>query len=39
MLLADPIHKVKEDKGWAPDKQALETDEETVKAKEAKMKQ
>jgi hypothetical protein len=37
MLLADPIHEVKIDKGWAPDKQVLETDEETVKAKEAKM--
>jgi hypothetical protein len=39
LLLADPIHEVKEDKGWAPDKQALETDEATVKAKEAKMRQ
>jgi hypothetical protein len=39
LLLADPIHEVKDDKGWAPDKQVLETDEETVKAREAKMKQ
>jgi hypothetical protein len=39
LLLADPIHEVKEDKGWAPDKRVLETNEETVKAKEAKMKQ
>jgi hypothetical protein len=38
LLLADPIHEVKENKGWAPDKQALETDKEAVKAKEAKMK-
>lgn len=39
LLLADPIHEVKEDAGWQPDKNALETDEETVKAKEAKMQQ
>lgn len=38
LLLADPIHEVKEDAGWQPDKNALETDEEVVKAKEAKMK-
>lgn len=37
LLLADPIHEVKEDVGWQPDKNALETDENTVKAKEAKM--
>jgi hypothetical protein len=37
LLLADPIHEVKEDKGWTPEKDALETDEEVVKAKEAKM--
>lgn len=37
LLLADPIHEVKEDAGWQPDKSALETDENTVKAKEAKM--
>ena len=39
LLLADPIHEVKEDAGWQPDKNALETDEEAVKAKEAKMQQ
>ncbi len=38
LLLADPIHEVKEETGWQPDKAALETDEEIVKAKEAKMK-
>lgn len=37
LLLADPIHEVKEDTGWQPDKQALETDMEKVKAKEAKL--
>lgn len=37
LLLADPIHEVKEDAGWQPDKNALETDENMVKAKEAKM--
>ena len=38
LLLADPIHEVKEDTGWQPDKVALETDEEVVKAKEVKIK-
>jgi hypothetical protein len=33
LLLADPIHEVKEDTGWAPDKEALETDEAVVKEK------
>jgi hypothetical protein len=37
LLLADPIHEVKEDTGWQPDKAALETDQEVVKAKESKM--
>ena len=36
LLLADPIHEVKEDTGWQPEKGALETDQEVVKAKEAK---
>ncbi|MDR2210032.1 MAG: PqqD family protein [Spirochaetaceae bacterium] len=39
LLLADPIHEVKEDTGWQPDKSALETDEEVVKAKEDKAKE
>lgn len=39
LLLADPIHEVKEDTGWQPEKGALETDQEVVKAKEAKIEQ
>jgi hypothetical protein len=37
LLLADPIHEVKEDTGWQPGKEALETDAEVVKTKEAKI--
>lgn len=37
LLLADPIHEVKEESGWQPDKDVLETDQDVVKAKEAKM--
>ena len=37
LLLADPIHEVKNDSGWQPDKHALETDVEMVKGKEAKI--
>ena len=37
LLLADPIHEVKEEAGWQPDKTALETDEDVVKAKEDKL--
>lgn len=37
LLLADPIHEVKNDTGWQPDKSALETDEEVVKEKYSKM--
>ncbi len=36
LLLADPIHEVKEDTGWAPDKSALNPDEEDVARREAK---
>jgi hypothetical protein len=36
LLLADPIHEVREDTGWTPEKEALETDEDVVKAKTAK---
>jgi hypothetical protein len=39
LLQADPIHAIKEDTGWTPEKDALETDEEVVKEKEAKMEQ
>lgn len=37
LLLADPIHEVKEDSGWTPEKGSLETDQDVVKAKESKM--
>lgn len=37
LLLADPIHEVKEDAGWQPDKNALETDEQVIRDKEAKL--
>lgn len=37
LLLADPIHEVKEDSGWTPEKDSIETDEEVVKAKESKL--
>jgi hypothetical protein len=39
LLLADPIHEVKEDTGWTPEKEALETNEEIVKEKTAKAQQ
>ena len=39
LLLADPIHEVKEDAGWQPEKDALETDETVVQQKESKMQQ
>lgn len=37
LLLADPIHEVKNETGWQPDKASLETDEEVVAAKLKKM--
>lgn len=37
LLLADPIHEVKEAEGWQPTKDALATDMETVVQKENKM--
>lgn len=37
LLLADPIHEVKNETGWQPDKEALETDEEAIKIKHQKM--
>lgn len=36
LLLADPIHEVKEDTGWAPETSALNPDPEDVKRREAK---
>lgn len=37
LLLADPIHEVKEDEGWSPDKSSLNEDKEDVARREAKM--
>lgn len=37
LLLADPIHEVKPEAGWQPDKAVLEMDKELVAAKEAKV--
>ena len=39
LLLADPIHEVKNDTGWQPEKSALETDEEVVRSKLKKAEQ
>jgi hypothetical protein len=33
LLLADPIHEVKQDSGWSPDKDSIETDEEEIDAR------
>jgi hypothetical protein len=38
LLLADPIHEVRNETGWQPEKGALETDEEIVAAKHEKIK-
>lgn len=37
LLLADPIHEVREDIGWSPEKDALNPDAEDVARREAKM--
>ena len=37
LLLADPIHEVKEDEGWTPEKSSLNEDKEDVARREAKM--
>ena len=37
LLLADPIHEVKEDKGWSPEKSSLNEDKEDVARREAKL--
>jgi hypothetical protein len=39
LLLADPIHEVKEETGWLPEKEALNTDLQDVERREAKMKE
>ena len=37
LLLADPIHEVKEEKGWSPEKSSLNEDKEDVARRESKM--
>ena len=37
LLLADPIHEVKEEEGWSPEKSSLNEDREDVARREAKM--
>lgn len=37
LLLADPIHEVREETGWSPEKDALNPDAEDVARREAKM--
>lgn len=38
LLLADPIHEVREEEGWTPDASSLNTDKDDVTRREAKMK-
>lgn len=38
LLLADPIHEVKVEEGWYPEKSSLNEDKEDVARREAKMK-
>ena len=37
LLQADPIHEVKEEEGWTPDKSSLNEDKEDVARRESKM--
>lgn len=37
LLLADPIHEVREDEGWSPEFSSLNDDKEDVAKREAKM--
>ncbi len=37
LLLADPIHEVREEAGWSPEKSALNPDKQDVERREAKM--
>ncbi len=39
MLLADPIHEVKEDTGWTPEKESIGYTKEETKEREKKMEQ
>ncbi len=36
LLLADPIHEVKEETGWAPEKSSINTDKNDIERREAK---
>ena len=38
LLLADPIHEVKEEEGWSPEKNSLNEDKDDVARREAKFK-
>ena len=37
LLLADPVHEVKEQEGWSPEKTSLNEDKDDVARREAKM--
>ena len=37
LLLADPIHEVKEEEGWSPERSSLNEDKDDVARREAKM--
>lgn len=37
LLLADPIHEVKEEEGWSPEKSSLNEDKDDVERREAKL--
>ena len=39
LLLADPIHEVKDETGWTPEKDSIIEDKELVKQREARMEQ
>lgn len=39
LLLADPIHEVKEDTGWTPEKESIGYSKEETKEREEKMKE
>ena len=39
MLLADPIHEVKEETGWTPEKDSIGYTKEETKEREKKMEQ
>ncbi len=39
LLLADPIHEVKDETGWTPEKDSIIEDKELIKQREARMEQ